>query len=83
MPPHPELKIGQIQEMVRWILANNSDPNKNYLAGIKGAIKTKEQSASSPKKSVLIITARYTDHGSDGLGENSKNALNTIVLKSY
>lgn len=83
MPPHPDLKVGQIQEMVRWILENNTDPDKNYLAGIKGAIKTKEQTTSSSKNGILVMTARYTDHGSDNQGQSSIQAQNTVVLKSY
>jgi len=83
MPPHPDLKVGQIREMVRWILQNNSDPNKDFLAGIAGSIKTKEQDASTSQKNVLIMTARYVDHGSDGLGQNQKQAQTTVVLKSH
>jgi cytochrome c len=82
MPPHPDLKVDRVQEMVRWILATDSDPDKNYLAGIRGAIKTKEREASSSQKNVLVITARYMDHGSDGLGLNHKHAQTTVVLKS-
>lgn len=82
MPPHPDLMAGQVQEMVRWILENNIDPNKNYLAGIKGTIKTKEKPASASEKSFIVLTARYRDHGSNGQGHNSKQAQNTLVLKS-
>jgi cytochrome c len=69
--------------MVRWILKNNSDSNKNYLAGTKGAIKTKEQPISPPKKGVLVLTASYMDHGSIDQRLNSKKGQTTLVLKSY
>ena len=82
MPPHPELKVAQVQEMVRWILANNSNFDKNYLTGIEGSIKTKEQPLSAQEKSVLVLTARYTDHGSNNQRQNSKQAQNTLTLKS-
>ncbi|WP_157941309.1 MULTISPECIES: c-type cytochrome [Arenibacter] len=82
MPPHPDLMVGQVQEMVQWILANNLDSNKNYLAGIKGTIKTKEQSESVSEKGIIVLTARYSDHGSNDQRHNSKQAQVTLILKS-
>ncbi len=82
MPPHPNLKVAQVQEMVHWILENNSDPDKNYLAGIEGTIKTKEQPVSALEKSVLVLTARYADQGLNKQRQNSKQAQNTLILKS-
>ena len=83
MPPHPDLKVAQVQEMVHWILENNSDPDKNYLAGVEGTIKTKEQPVLAHEKSVLVLTARYADHGLNKQRQNSKQAQNTLILKSY
>ncbi|MBC8768255.1 hypothetical protein H4O18_09645 [Arenibacter sp. BSSL-BM3] len=82
MPPHPDLKVGQVQEMVRWILANNLDSNKDYLTGIKGTIKTKEKAVSASEKGAIVLTARYSDHGSNDQRHNSKQAENTLILKS-
>ncbi|MCM4152430.1 hypothetical protein DHD05_12580 [Arenibacter sp. N53] len=82
MPPHPDLMAGQVQEMVRWILANNLDSNKNYLAGLKGTIKTKEQAVPVSEKGVIVLTAMYSDHGSNSQRHNSKQARNTLILKS-
>lgn len=82
MPPNPDLKVAQIREMVHWILKNNSDPDKNYLVGIEGTIKTKEQPISALEKSVLVLTARYSDQGLNKQRQNSKQAQNTLILKS-
>ena len=62
MPPHPDLKIEQVKEIVRWILQNNDDPNQNYIAGIEGAFRTKEKPAKE-SKGVYVLTASYSDHG--------------------
>jgi len=86
MPPHPDLKIEQVKEIVRWILKNNDDPDQNYIAGIEGAFRTKEK----PKdpKGVYVLTASYTDHGaknppqSDGMiRQGTKVGQQSIVLK--
>ena len=87
MPPHPDLKIEQVREIVRWILTNNDDPYQNYIAGIEGAFRTKERPAGDAK-GVYILTASYTDHGimetplSDGINrQGTKVGQQTIVLK--
>jgi len=83
MPPHPDLSIEQGEKMVHWILENNSDSYKNYLIGIEGALKTKEQPASTNEKGILVLTARYTDHGVNDHWQNRKQAQKTIILTSY
>ncbi|EAR01792.1 c-type cytochrome [Maribacter sp. HTCC2170] len=82
MPPHPDLKVDQVQEMVYWILENNSDSDKNYLTGIAGTIKTMEQPGSDHEKSILVLTARYSDHGSNNQLHNSKQGQTTLILKN-
>jgi cytochrome c len=88
MPPHPDLKIEQVSEIVRWILKTNEDPHQNYIAGIEGAFRTKERPARH-HTGVYILTASYTDHGitetpqPDGIvREGSKVGQHTIVLKN-
>lgn len=83
MPPHPDLKVAQVQEMVRWILENSSDSDKNYLTGIEGTIKTIEQPVAGPEKGILVMTASYTDHGSNNQRQNSRQGGESIVLKSH
>ena len=80
--PHPDLLAGQVQELVLWILENNSDPNNDYLAGVKGAIKTKKI-ATDNEKGILVMTAIYRDHGSNDEGQNSIQAQNTLILKNH
>ena len=82
MPPHPDLLAGQVQELVLWILENNSDPNNDYLAGVKGAIKTRE-AATDNQKGILVMTAIYRDHGSNDEGQNSIQSQNTLILKNH
>jgi len=82
MPPHPELKVAQVQKMAHWILENNSDPDKNYFTGIEGTINTKEKPVSANEKSVLVLTARYTDQGINNQRQNSKEAQNTLIIKN-
>ena len=81
MPPHPDLKIDQVREIVRWILNNNSDPDQSYFAGIEGAFRTKENPGRDSGKGVYILTASYTDHGAKGVSR--KQGQHTIVLKNY
>lgn len=84
MPPHPDLKIEQAREVVKWILKNNADPDQNYIAGIEGAFRTKEKPSKEPGKGVYILTASYTDHGIKGTPRSpgSKLGQHTLVLKN-
>lgn len=83
MPPHPNLSTEQAEKMVHWVLENNSDPFKNYLIGIEGALKTKKQPVSTYEKGILVLTAGYTDHGVNDHWQNRKHAQKTIILTSY
>jgi hypothetical protein len=86
MPPHPDLDVQDVKEMVTWILNNNSDPDLIYFVGTEGALRTKEKPANASPAGVYILTASYMDHGA----KNSNNALatygkrgqHTLVLKS-
>jgi len=81
MPPHPDLTLEEAKAMVRWILYNNSDPSKNYLAGIEGAIPTAKQEVSGSEHAILVVRASYTDHGTKNHPQNRKQAQKTIILK--
>ena len=81
MPPHPEFKIDEVREVVRWILKNSADPDRCYYAGIEGAFRTKENPAGEPGKGIYILTASYMDHGRNGKGR--KQGQQSIVLKNY
>jgi cytochrome c len=81
MPPHPELQIGQAKELVRWILANSSDPNQTFYTGLEGSIRARVKPDIATSKGVYILTARYVDHGLKGLGHGTKKGVHTIMLK--
>ncbi len=83
MPPHPDLDKKQVEKMVNWILDNNTNPYKNYLTGIEGALRTKEKPESNYEKGVLVLTASYTDHGVNDNMHTPKQVQKTIVLTSY
>ena len=61
MPSHTELTNQQIQKMVQWIMQNATDPNNTYYTGAEGSFHT--QSSSASRKTVYMLTASYTDHG--------------------
>lgn len=82
MPPHPDLSVEQVMEMIAWILKNNSDPSKNYLVGIEGTIQTKKQPLSASGRGILALKASYTDHGTKDHSQNPKQVEKTIFLKS-
>ena len=88
MPPHPDLKIEQLKEIVKWILENNQDPDQDYLTGIEGVFKTKAKPSNSGK-GAYILTATYTDHGpkkgQQSVGTiqpGSRTTQQSIVLKN-
>lgn len=82
MPPHPDLNKEQAKEMAHWILENNLDLDKNYLAGIEGVFKTKEKPPLHSKKGIYVLTASYTDRGINDLPQSRKQTQQTIILKS-
>jgi len=79
MPPHPDLKIEQVKEIVRWILKINDDPDQNYLAGTEGSFRTKEKPKDT--KGVYVLTASYTDHGAKETRQESRVGRQSVVLK--
>lgn len=86
MPPHPDLEIQDVTEMVTWILKNNSDPDLFYLVGTKGALRTKLKPTNPSPAGVYLLTASYMDHGAkksnDALGAPGKRGQHMLVLKS-
>lgn len=59
MPPHPELSVNDIKNIVQWIIKNAADPNVNYYAGTDGYFRFKPDA----QKGIYQFTASYTDHG--------------------
>lgn len=85
MPPHPDLEVRDVQEMVTWILRNNSDPNLIYFVGTEGALRIKGEPIGASAAGVYLLTASYMDHGvkkpNNVLGAPGKRGLHTLVLK--
>ena len=86
MPPHPELKVQDVEEMVTWILANNSDPDFIYFVGPQGSLRTKEKPANGPRAGVYVLTASYLDHGIRNAGNGDdvrrKRGQHTLILRN-
>ena len=82
MPAHPAIKTKEVQEMIKWILTNNSNPDITFYSGIDGAFRTKEKTVKETGKEVLIITASYTDHGEKTSAKNKKFVQHSILLKA-
>jgi cytochrome c len=85
MPPHPELAIQDVKEMVTWILKNNRDPNFTYSIGVEGALRTREKPFDPSSAGVYVLTASYLDHGmnsNNGLGAEAKRGHHTLVLRN-
>ncbi len=56
MPTHPELSNIQIENMVKWIMQNATEPNVHYYTGTEGSFILKSENA-------YLLTASYIDHG--------------------
>jgi cytochrome c len=82
MPPHPDLKPARVQQIVRWILKDGSDPDQEHLRGINGSFRTREKPQFGSAKSVYVLTAIYADSGDKATIGSSKVGQQTIVLKS-
>ena len=86
MPPHPDMELQDVKEMVKWILKNNSDPDLTYFVGTSGALRTREKPANAPLSGVYVLTASYMDHGpknpNDGLPIQGKRGWHALVLRS-
>ena len=63
MPPHPDLEVQDVKNMVTWILKNNADPDLTYFVGTDGALKIREKPANASAAGVYVLTASYMDHG--------------------
>jgi cytochrome c len=84
MPPHPDLEVQDVKEMVTWIIKNNADPDLTYFVGIDGALRTREKPANAA--GVYVLTASYMDHGprnpNNGLRTQGKRGQHALVLRS-
>lgn len=81
MTPHKMLKAAEARQMVRWILANNVNPNLSFYLGTEGAFRVKEKPTYKNSTEVIVLTAAYTDHGEKGSMQNKKYGQHSILLK--
>ena len=86
MPPHPDLEVQDVKEMVTWILKNNADPDLTYFVGTDGALRTREKPANASAAGVYVLTASYMDHGprnpNNGSRTQGKRGQHALVLRS-
>lgn len=84
MPPHPDLNVGDVKEMVTWILKNNSDPDFIYFVGTQGSLRIKEKPANVSSTGVYFLSASYLDHGvedtNNEIGTQRKRGQHALVL---
>ena len=81
MAPHPDFTARQVEQMVQWVLEEAADPHRTYYAGTEGAFRTMQR-PDSHRDGVYVLTATYTDHGSEGGSQPRERGQHTIVLQS-
>ncbi len=84
MPPHPDLKVEDVKQMVTWILKNNSDRDFLYFVGTQGTLRIKEKPANVSSTGVYFLSASYLDHGvedtNNEIGTQRKRGQHALVL---
>ncbi len=82
MPPNTNINIEQAKQMVRWILKNNTNPDKYFITGTTGTFTTKLKPPNGANNSsVYVLTASYTDHGINNAAQSKKRGYSFVVLK--
>jgi cytochrome c len=68
MPPHPQHTLGQIRQMVSWVLALKNDPASPPKSGSMGSFTAPRKPSKGARvdEGVLILSASYTDDGRKG-----------------
>ena len=79
MPTHPEITNAQIQNMVKWIMQNATGKALNYYIGTEGSFNLKVP-AEAGNNGAFILTASYTDHGTNNTGQRLKGT-DVIVVR--
>ena len=80
MPAHKALQGADVKQMVRWILNNGAIPNLTFYPGMEGAFKTDKKSVNRSAKTVMLLTASYTDHGDKDSMQNKQYGQHCILL---
>jgi cytochrome c len=79
MPSHTELTKQEAQDIVNWIFENAEDPNLNYYIGSEGNIRIKAPEGTG-QKGAFILTATYSDHGTQNNPKQNLSSKDVIVL---
>ncbi len=80
MPAHKAIQSKDVKQMVTWILTNGANPNLALYPGTEGAFKTIAKPISRSTKTVMVLTASYTDHGDRDSMQNKKYGQHSILL---
>ena len=84
MPPHPDLKVEDVKQIVTFILKNNSDPDFIYFVGTRGSLSIKEKPVNVSSTGVYFLSASYLDHGvedtNNEIGTQRKRGQHALVL---
>lgn len=81
MPPHPDLPIEQVRNVVKWILKNGADPDQRFYVGTGGSIRIEHKPGTESKKGIYVATASYVDHGIQDQPHSGKLGQHSITLK--
>ena len=79
MPSHPELSNNEVRDIARWILENGQNPALNYYTGTEGSIKLEAPDGRN-EKGAFLLSASYTDHGSQNSREHSITSTDRILV---
>jgi len=80
MPSHPELTKQQTEQMVKWLTQNATDLNNTYYMGIEGSFRI--QSSSPLHQAVYMLTASYTDHGTNEDSTHRLKGQDVVIIRS-
>jgi cytochrome c len=81
MPPHPDLPIEQVRNVVKWILKNGDVPDQSFYVGTEGSLRIQHRPKAESEKGVYVATASYVDHGIKGQPGSGKLGQHSITLK--
>ncbi len=81
MPPHPDLPIEQVRNVVKWILKNGDVPDQSFYVGTEGSLRIQHRPKAESEKGVYVATASYIDHGIKDQPGSGKLGQHSITLK--
>lgn len=82
MPAHNDIRPNDVKQMVGWILKNGATPNIAFYPGLEGTFKPDKKLVAGSAKTVIVLTASYTDHGDKALLQNNKYGQQSLSLKA-